>query len=77
MKRKNHPKDKHYLENSADSVKKCLPDNHGFLIVNQEFDNPESPVQYVSNMNREGAIKALKSLLFRWGEEEAWMKHIK
>lgn len=76
MKRKRHPKDKHYLELAADRTAAALPDNTAFLIVCKPFNSPESPTQYVSNMKREDAIKELKALLFQWGEKEEWMTHI-
>jgi hypothetical protein len=77
-----HQMDKEYLRLMAEQVKAKLPDNHGFLLLTAPFGDlpagaPENRTTYCSNMKREDAIKLLKEFLFRIGEAEDWMKHIK
>lgn len=79
MKRKRHPKDKHYLQTAAERIEHALPDNQGFLLLTIPFnctDPEKNRTAYVSNCSRDDAIKMLKEFLFRCGHEEEWMKHI-
>lgn len=79
MKRKRHPKDKHYLQIAAERVESALPDNHAFLIISTPFapsDPSQNVARYVANCQREEAIRMLKELLFRWGAGEEWMNHV-
>ncbi len=76
-KRKRHPKDKHYLENTIVDAEKHCPDNTAIIIITQQFGDSAQAAQYVANCNREDAIKALKAFLYRIGEKEDWMTHIK
>ena len=68
--------DKQYIRDMAELLEAKLPDNHGFLLLTFEFNQP-GRVQYVSNAVRADAVKTIKEFLFRIGEEEEWMKHIK
>lgn len=67
--------DREYLALAADAAKDRLPDDAGFILITSW--GPEQRARYVSNIDRSTAIKLLKEFLFRNGEEEAWMKHIK
>jgi hypothetical protein len=71
-------KDKDYLNLMAKEVDKHLPDNHGFILLAVPFTtNPEAPFYYTASVNREDAIRLLKSFLFKCGEAENWMNHIR
>lgn len=69
--------DKEYLQLATKAVHDKLPDNHGFLLLTLPFGSDEALTAYASNVKREDAIKLLKGFLFRIGESEDWMKHIK
>lgn len=69
--------DRSYLREAAVVVESKFPDNHGFILIGTEFENPAARTFYTSNCEREAAIKLMKALLFRWGEGEEWMRHIK
>jgi hypothetical protein len=69
--------DKEYLREMAKLLDAKLPDNHGFLLLTIPFGSEDARISYTSNCNREDAIKLLKTYLFRIGEKEDWMKHIK
>ena len=63
------------LQSAADAAKAQMPDNTGFILLTVPFGNDDEAIaQYISNMNREDAIKCLKVMLFRWGIDEDWMK---
>lgn len=71
-------RDRLYLQSAADAVKKELPDGHGFLLLTFPFNGEGgNRLHYVSNGNRADTIKMLKEFLFRVGESEDWMTHIK
>jgi len=67
---------KEYLRAAAKAVETHLPDNHGFILMTMPF-GPGGKMTYLSSIDREDAIKVLKEFLFRCGEEETWMQHIK
>lgn len=70
--------DKEYLKAVGREIAAKLPDNHGFICLTFPFgDAPGGRTQYISNARREDVIKLLKEVLFRFGAEEDWMKHIK
>jgi hypothetical protein len=69
---------KEYLTLAAKAIHDKLPDNHGFLLLVVPFNaEGDGRTAYISNCEREDAIKLLKEFLFRIGEAEDWMKHIK
>lgn len=65
------------LQAAAKACHDKLPDHCGFLILVAPFGDPtdgDTQGQYISNMNREDAIKILKTMLFRFGVNDQWMK---
>jgi len=64
------------IQAAARAALNVLPDSHGFMLLVVPFGDGsgEGTAQYVSNLNREDAIKGLKTLLFRWGINDDWMK---
>ena len=55
-----------------------LPDHCGFILLVSPFgDGDNNTADYISNVNREDAIKILKTLLFGWGYNDEWMKNCK
>lgn len=64
------------LQAAAHAVANIIPDHKGFILLVAPYGNGESNdrAEYVSNVNREDAIKILKTLLFRWGQNEEWMR---
>jgi hypothetical protein len=68
--------DKQYLALAAKEIGVKFPDNHGFILLVLPFGE-SGRTNYISNCQREDAIKVLKEFLFRIGAEEDWMKHIK
>ena len=70
--------DKDYMRTMAVRVKQALPDNHGFLLLTYPFgDDPNGKVTYTATCNREDGIKLLKEFLFKIGQVEDWMQHVK
>lgn len=69
--------DKEYLKEVCKAIEAKLPDQHGFLVLTFPFNQPDRRVTYSANCSREEGIKILKAMLFRWGESEDWIKHIK
>lgn len=70
--------DKEYMTTMAKSVKRALPDNHGFLLLTYPYgDDPGGRVTYTATCNREDGIKLLKEFLFKIGQAEDWMQHVK
>lgn len=69
--------DKEYLKEAAKALEAKLPDNHGFVVMTFPFNDPNGRVDYTASCSREEGIKLLKAMLFHWGEEENWMRHIK
>jgi hypothetical protein len=70
--------DKNYIREMGDAVAAKLPDNHGFIVHAAPFGGDTGGrTVYTSNVVRADAIKLLKEFLFRIGESEDWMKHIK
>jgi hypothetical protein len=69
--------DKEYLKEVAKLVHDKMPDGHGFLVITAPFGDGDHRMNYISNIQREDAIKLVKEWLFKAGEEETWMKHIK
>lgn len=70
-----HPLDREYLREAAKAVEAKFPDNHGFILLVTPFG--EARTRYISNCQRQEAIKILKTFFFQIGDEENWMKHIK
>ena len=68
------PHAKEYLRLAADAAAAKLPDNHGFVLITTPV-GAEGRVNYIANIDREDAVAMLKTLLFAWGKDEAWMKH--
>lgn len=66
------------LQAAAAAAHEKLPDM-GFILIVTTFgaDAAEAKAHYISNCNREDAVKILKTLLFRWGINEEWMKECK
>ncbi len=66
------------IQKAAKAAHSQLPDC-GFILLVMPFGDGtgECNAQYVSNCNREDAINVLKTVLFRWGVNEEWMKTIK
>lgn len=71
------PKDT--LVDAAVAVDKIFPDTHGFILIAVPFGQPanEGIGQYTSNCKREDAVAILKTVLFRWGINDEWMKEAK
>lgn len=65
------------VQQAARAVHAQLPDVGFILIVTPFGDGREDEANYVSNCNREDAVKILKVLLYRWGIEEDWMTKAK
>jgi len=67
------------LNRAAAAAHKELPDMGFILIVTPFGDGETAEVQanYVSNCNRQDVVKILKTLLFRWGINEEWMREAK
>lgn len=66
------------LQRAAQAVHNTLPNGNGFIILVAPFGDGTGTTDaiYASNCNREDAIKILKTMLFRWGINEEWMKTI-
>lgn len=62
------------MQAAANTLHETLPDM-GFILIVVPFG--DSNAGYISNCNREDAIRGLKSVLFRWGINEEWMKGAK
>lgn len=70
--------DKEYLALAAKAVGDRLPDQHGFILIIAPFgDHPDNAMRYASNVQRADAIKLLKEFLFKTGNGEDWMKHVR
>lgn len=72
-------KDDVMISEAARVLKDVLPGLGYILMVTKMNTNPEQsrePVasRYVANVRREDAIAVLKTLLFRWGINDEWMK---
>lgn len=67
------------LQEIARAAHDKLPDSFGFILIVTPFGDGSDygPAQYASNVNREDAVKALKTILFRWGINDEWMKDAK
>ena len=67
------------LQEAAQGAHNALPPGHGFILIvaptNESGETVEG--QYASNLNREDSIAILKTVLFRWGHNDEWMKSIK
>lgn len=61
--------DKEYLDLVAKALVAILPDDHGFILMTVPFGDPEGRMNYVSLMNREDAINAVKTWLFHNGDD--------
>ena len=72
--------DKEYLTLAAKEIEAKFPDNHGFVLLvmpfNEAANSPANRLRYISNCERETAVKMLKEFLFRIGHAEDWMKHL-
>lgn len=64
------------VEVAAQVTGRALPKNCGFIIVAMPLGAPpdQGIARYSGNVNREDAVAILKTLLFRWGINEEWMK---
>lgn len=70
--------DRQFLRDAAEAVKAKLPDNYSFIILATPFEGQgDGRLVYISNLERDGAINALKEWLLKCGAAEDWMKHIK
>ncbi len=71
----------HPLQKAARAVADIIPKEHGFIIITSPFrinpDDKSGRGYYVSNVDRGDAIAILKTLLFRWGVNDEWMKEAK
>lgn len=69
---------KQLMQEAAREVVNKIPD-YGYILLVTPFGNGEveTEAHYISNCNREDAIKILKSMLFRWGINEQWMQDAK
>lgn len=68
------------IQNSARAAHGQLPDTHGFILIIvplSDKNTGKGKADYVSNVCREDAVRAIKEILFRWGIEEEWMKQAK
>ena len=66
------------LRASASLAHSVLPDTNGFILIVAKFGDGKTDEQadYISNVKREDAIAALKTILFRWGVNDEWMKKL-
>ena len=57
-------------------VDRHLPENCGFILIVAPYNKKGDDVQvdYTATVSRESAVAILKSMLFRWGINEEWMK---
>lgn len=69
--------DKEYLKEAARALEGKLPDNHGFILMVAPFSDQPGRMCYISNMQRESAVAALKEWLLKASGPEEWMRHIK
>lgn len=69
----NHP-----LQIAARKVRDVMPPNTGFIIISCPFgDGGTERGDYISNVSRDSAIAILKTVLFRWGINDEWMRDAK
>ena len=72
-KRKNHPKDKDFINQAIKAAEAKCPDGTAIILLTK---NGQDAVRYGANFkDRKSAIQILKALLFHWGVDEGWMKH--
>lgn len=75
------------MQELAQLVHAQLPDHCGFIVLVAPFGGPaqtgpasqdedQRRAMYASNCQREDAVKILKTMLFRWGLNEEWMKDV-
>lgn len=70
--------DKQYLVEAAKIIESKLPDNHGFILLVIPYGEGENRrLTYISSMERESTINAMKEWLIKASGPEEWMKHIK
>ncbi len=69
------PPNKEFLRLAAEEVTKKFPDGWGFILIAAPLGEG-GRTTYAANVDRADAIKLLKELMFHWGEDENWMKHI-
>jgi hypothetical protein len=67
---------KEYLREIAATIKKCLPDNHGFVLLTARLGNAERRFTYTSNILHEDAINLLREYLIVSGYKERPLKPI-
>jgi hypothetical protein len=66
------------LNDIAHTVDERLPEGHGFIVLAFPFgQSTENRLQYVSNANREDALKVMKEWMIKCGAHEDWMKDLK
>lgn len=65
-----------YIVEAIEAAKGKLPDGHELIVISVPTGEPNPRVRYSSSLDRETSIMILKHLLFRWGKDEAWMKHV-
>lgn len=71
------PNDKNYMQLAAEAIDAKMPDRTGFILLALPLgDTGDNRLRYISNVDRESAIRLLKEFLFSCGHEEEWMKHI-
>ena len=69
-------KNVNYMQDAIKAAERHLPDNHRAILIVIPTNQPEPQIRYVSGVERESAVGILKNLLFRWGKNEEWMKHV-
>lgn len=71
--------DKQFISDAGKAAHDRLPDNHGFILLAFPLNavGDANRAAYCSNAKREDAVKVLKEFLFRIGQGEDWMQHIK
>lgn len=68
-------------DQAAAAAAAALPAGCGFILLvapaGERKETSHVEGSYASNCNREDAIAMLKTLLFRWGINDEWMKRAK
>lgn len=65
-------KHKQYLQLIAEEINKRLPDNHGFILLAVPYseDSSTKTINYVSNCQREDAIRLIRRFVVEQGASE-------
>lgn len=69
------------IQAAARAVNAHIPDTHGFILILAPYGDHTADnhvkADYVATCKRADAIAILKTVLFRWGINEEWMKELK